>query len=113
MCDNLMLHARLFHLGEQKSTQRTEQFITVIGLQNEYADAKATCCHTSGLWSAVAAGRCHCSRPEFILTSGTSGVDPQACDEFWRILVDLSRNWRRSRLHTFHERGDALRPYLR
>ena len=39
--DNLMLHARLFHLGEQKSTQRTEQLITEIGL-SEYADAKAT-----------------------------------------------------------------------
>ena len=35
--DNLMLHARLFHLGEQKSTQRTEQLITEIGL-SEYAD---------------------------------------------------------------------------
>ena len=41
MRDNLMCSTRLFHLGEQKSTQRTEQLITEIGL-SEYADAKAT-----------------------------------------------------------------------
>ena len=106
--DNLMLHARLFHLGEQKSTQRTEQLITEIGL-SVYADAKATSLPL-GLRQRLSLAVAIVHDPELlILDEPTSGVDPQARDEFWRILVDLSRNKGVTIFVSTHFMNEAMR----
>ena len=49
-----------------------------------------------------------------ILDEPTSGVDPQARDDFWQLLLELSRRDRVTIFISTHfmDEGDALRPHL-
>ncbi|MFO1217873.1 MAG: ribosome-associated ATPase/putative transporter RbbA [Burkholderiaceae bacterium] len=106
--DNLMLHARLFHLDDEKATQRTAQLITELGLA-EYADAKASSLPL-GLRQRLSLAVAIVHDPELlILDEPTSGVDPQARDDFWRILADLSRKQGVTIFVSTHFMNEALR----
>jgi ribosome-dependent ATPase len=87
---NLELHAHLFHLPAQKAKARIAELVERFGLE-DYLDQR-----TSGLPLGIrqrlslAVAIVH--EPEMlILDEPTSGVDPLARDQFWELLIDLSR----------------------
>jgi ribosome-dependent ATPase len=87
---NLTLHARLFHLNGRESAARSEKLIAEMGLA-DYADADANSLPL-GVRQRLSLAVAIVHEPELlILDEPTSGVDPHARDEFWRLLIDLSR----------------------
>src|SRR5690606_11721293 len=87
---NLLLHARLFHVPVAERSARVEAMLERFDL-TDVRDAlppKLPLGHRQRLSLAVAMVH----RPEIlILDEPTSGVDPVARDAFWRHLVELSR----------------------
>lgn len=88
---NLELHARLYALDEQASTNRIDEVIDEFGLRHvaEQQPASLPLGIRQRLQLAVAV----LHNPDIlILDEPTSGVDPVARDQFWAHLIDLSRN---------------------
>jgi ribosome-dependent ATPase len=88
---NLVLHAQLFHIPPEQLRSRLQGMIDRFGLEahKEVLAAELPLGIRQRLSLAVAVVH----EPEMlILDEPTSGVDPVARDEFWRLLVDLSRN---------------------
>ncbi|PLX37052.1 MAG: multidrug ABC transporter ATP-binding protein [Hyphomicrobiales bacterium] len=87
---NLDLHARLFHVPAEEIPGRIAEMLARFDL-GDVADAlpdKLPLGHRQRLSLAVAMVH----KPDMlILDEPTSGVDPVARDDFWRILVELSR----------------------
>jgi ribosome-dependent ATPase len=88
---NLDLHARLFHLPPEKTRTRIPALARRFGL-DDYLDQRA-----SGLPLGIRQRLSLCvavvHEPEMlILDEPTSGVDPIARDQFWELLIALSRN---------------------
>jgi ribosome-dependent ATPase len=88
---NLVLHARLFHVPNEEIPQRVEHTVARFGL-TEIIDALPDSLplgQRQRLQLAVAL----IHHPDLlILDEPTSGVDPVARDSFWEHLIDLSRN---------------------
>jgi ribosome-dependent ATPase len=85
---NLVLHARLFHLAHSRS--RIDELISRFELTN-YIDQRANDLPL-GIRQRLSLAVAIVHRPKLlILDEPTSGVDPLARDDFWRILSDLSR----------------------
>lgn len=88
---NLVLHGRLFHLSEDQIHQRIERLVDQFGL-SEYEDENAEKLPL-GVRQRLSLAVAIIHEPEIlILDEPTSGVDPVARDDFWRQLIDLSRN---------------------
>jgi ribosome-dependent ATPase len=88
---NLELHARLFHLPRGGIPGRIEVLIARFGLA-DYVDALAERLPL-GVRQRLSLAVAVIHEPEMlILDEPTSGVDPIARDDFWQLLVDLSRN---------------------
>jgi len=88
---NLVLHAQLFELPAPRVESRTEELLKRFGLL-EYADELAVGLPL-GIRQRLSLGVAVVHEPEIlILDEPTSGVDPIARDEFWDLLIDLSRN---------------------
>lgn len=105
---NLLLHARLFHLSEAAATDRSEELIEEIGLA-DYADADAGSLPL-GVRQRLSLAVAIVHDPELlILDEPTSGVDPRARDEFWRLLVDLSRSRDVTVFVSTHFMSEAMR----
>ncbi|HJZ21338.1 MAG TPA: ATP-binding cassette domain-containing protein, partial [Bradyrhizobium sp.] len=88
---NLILHARLFHLDPEVSRQRiaylTGKFDLAPYLDERAAELPLGIRQRVSLAVAIVHG------PDLlILDEPTSGVDPLARDQFWELLIDLSRN---------------------
>ncbi|ACM39503.1 MULTISPECIES: ribosome-associated ATPase/putative transporter RbbA [Rhizobium/Agrobacterium group] len=105
---NLLLHARLFHLPEADAKVRIEKLVTDTGLTG-YADSEAGSLPL-GVRQRLSLAVAIVHDPELlILDEPTSGVDPQARDEFWRLLVDLSRNRGVTIFVSTHFMNEAMR----
>lgn len=105
---NLLLHARLFHLPEIDAKERIDKLLKEIGLF-EHADAEANTLPL-GVRQRLSLAVAIIHDPELlILDEPTSGVDPQARDEFWRLLVGLSRERGVTIFVSTHFMNEAMR----
>ncbi|CUH63157.1 putative ABC transporter ATP-binding protein YbhF [Thalassovita gelatinovora] len=88
---NLWLHARLFKLKRGNASTRIDLMRDRFGL-GSYMDKRADDLPL-GLRQRLSLAVAVLHEPEvLILDEPTSGVDPVARDQFWELLVELSRN---------------------
>ncbi|MFY0610324.1 MAG: ribosome-associated ATPase/putative transporter RbbA [Hyphomicrobiaceae bacterium] len=105
---NLDLHARLFHLRANKREDRIQQLVRRFGL-SAHMDAFASALPL-GLRQRLSLAVAILHEPEMlILDEPTSGVDPVARDEFWELLVELSRRDKVTIFISTHYMNEALR----
>jgi ribosome-dependent ATPase len=88
---NLLLHARLFHLPNEQVAPRTRELTERFGL-GEYTNTRAASLPL-GIRQRLSLAVAMVHKPEMlILDEPTSGVDPVARDQFWELLLDIARN---------------------
>ncbi|ASI68263.1 multidrug ABC transporter ATP-binding protein [Diaphorobacter nitroreducens] len=105
---NLVLHARLFHVPEEQVTARVDEMLQRFALQDERATLPANL--PLGMRQRLSLAVAMVHRPELlILDEPTSGVDPVARDAFWRLLVELSRRDRVTIFISTHFMNEAER----
>jgi ribosome-dependent ATPase len=105
---NLHLHARLFHLSAAETVSRSDRLIHDMGL-DDFADADASSLPL-GVRQRLSLAVAIVHEPELlILDEPTSGVDPQARDEFWSLLVNLARNCHVTVFVSTHFMSEAMR----
>ncbi len=87
---NLVLHARLFHLPHEKIQLRVKELTTRFNLEEYRDDFPADL--PLGIRQRLSLAVAVVHNPEMlILDEPTSGVDPVARDDFWELLIELSR----------------------
>lgn len=105
---NLVLHARLFQVEEGKIAERVTEMSARFGL-TEVLDALPDRL-ALGMRQRLSLAVAMVHRPEMlILDEPTSGVDPVARDEFWRLMLDLSRRDRVTIFISTHFMNEAAR----
>ncbi|WP_022705111.1 ribosome-associated ATPase/putative transporter RbbA [Pseudorhodobacter ferrugineus] len=88
--ENLLLHARLFHLGGTLTAKRMAELVPRFGLE-PYLDQGAASLPL-GVRQRLSLAVAVIHEPDIlILDEPTSGVDPQARDAFWVMLLELAR----------------------
>ena len=87
---NMVLHARLFHLSYEKIEPRVKELITRFNLEKYRDDFPADL--PLGIRQRLSLAVAVVHNPDMlILDEPTSGVDPVARDDFWKLLIELSR----------------------
>jgi len=87
---NLVMHARLFHLPAEVVMPRVHELIARFNL-GEHVDALAAELPL-GIRQRLSLAVAMVHKPEMlILDEPTSGVDPVARDQFWELLLDIAR----------------------
>jgi len=105
---NLVLHARLYHLPPDKAKQRINELVQRFGL-GAHLDALADSI-PMGLRQRLSLAVAVLHEPQIlILDEPTSGVDPVARDSFWELLIDLSRNQGVTIFVTTHFMNEGMR----
>ena len=105
---NLVLHARLFHVPEPEVPARVQAMVDRFGLQ-EVLDSLPESLPL-GLRQRLSLAVAMVHQPEMlILDEPTSGVDPVARDNFWRLLIELSRRDRVTIFISTHFMNEAER----
>ncbi|WP_374571295.1 ribosome-associated ATPase/putative transporter RbbA [Phenylobacterium sp.] len=88
---NLELHARLFHVPDAEVPARVQEMagrFDLTGIMDALPDALPL-----GQRQRLSLAVAMIHKPEMlILDEPTSGVDPIARDQFWQMMIDLSRN---------------------
>ena len=88
--ENLELHAKLFHIKEDRE-KRIEYLLEKFDLK-DYKDNLAIDLPL-GIKQRLSLATAVIHKPKMlILDEPTSGVDPISRDNFWELLIDLSRN---------------------
>ena len=105
---NLLLHARLFHLPPERVGPRIDELIHRFGLA-QHVDVLADKLPL-GVRQRLSLAVAVIHGPEMlILDEPTSGVDPVARDGFWELLVDLSRKDHVTIFISTHFMNEAMR----
>jgi len=105
---NLWLHARLFHLPADRAGGRIDELVARFGLGPHLDDLADVL--PLGVRQRLSLAVAVIHEPEMlILDEPTSGVDPVARDEFWQLLVDLSRRQQVTIFISTHFMNEALR----
>ena len=85
---NLVLHARLFDLREERSRRASRSCSSLRPQTSPTRGRESAAWHSA---AAVARRRGVARARVLILDEPTSGVDPVARDGFWELLIHLSR----------------------
>jgi ribosome-dependent ATPase len=105
---NLVLHARLYHLAPDKAKARIGELIERFGLGG-HLDALAESL-PMGLKQRLSLAVAVLHEPQIlILDEPTSGVDPVARDSFWELLITLSREQNVTIFVTTHFMNEGMR----
>ena len=105
---NLVLHARLFHVPEAQVPGRVQAMVERFGLQDDIDSLPDAL--PLGLRQRLSLAVAMVHQPELlILDEPTSGVDPVARDNFWRLLIELSRRDRVTIFISTHFMNEAER----
>jgi ribosome-dependent ATPase len=105
---NLALHARLFHVPEADIAARLAQMVARFGLE-AVIDALPDSLPL-GMRQRLSLAVAMVHAPELlILDEPTSGVDPIARDNFWRLLIELARRDRVTIFISTHFMNEAER----
>lgn len=105
---NLVLHARLFHMPESVITARVREMLQQFGLESVPDSLPESL--PLGVRQRLSLAVAMVHRPEMlILDEPTSGVDPVARDNFWRLLIELSRRDRVTIFISTHFMNEAER----
>ena len=105
---NLWLHAQLFHLPTERARSRIDELVARFGLGPHLDDLADVL--PLGVRQRLSLAVAVIHEPEMlILDEPTSGVDPVARDEFWELLIDLSRRQQVTIFISTHFMNEALR----
>ena len=105
---NLVLHARLFHVPEAEIPARVSEMVERFGLADVIDALPASL--PLGVRQRLSLAVAMVHRPELlILDEPTSGVDPIARDNFWRLMIDLARRDRVTIFISTHFMNEAQR----
>jgi ribosome-dependent ATPase len=88
---NLMLHARLYRVAEDKAGPMVDAALAAFALK-DHADVMPADLPLGIRQRLQLAAACLHSPEVLILDEPTSGVDPAARDMFWKHLIELSRD---------------------
>ena len=106
--ENLLLHARLFHLGSDLTARRMADLVPRFGL-DAYLDQNAASLPL-GVRQRLSLAVAVIHAPDIlILDEPTSGVDPQARDAFWDMLLDLAQKDRVTIFISTHFMDEGMR----
>ncbi len=88
---NLLLHARLFHIPKEEINFRIKELIERFKLDSYINSLTSNL--PLGIRQRLSLAVAVVHKPKIlILDEPTSGVDPISRDQFWELLIDLSRN---------------------
>lgn len=105
---NLVLHAQLFHVPEAEVDQRIAEMVRRFGLEHVLHRLPDEI--PLGMRQRLSLAVAMVHKPELlILDEPTSGVDPVARDNFWRLLVELSRRDKVTIFISTHFMNEAAR----
>ncbi|MFC4277794.1 ribosome-associated ATPase/putative transporter RbbA [Achromobacter aloeverae] len=105
---NLVLHARLFHVPPAEVGQRVGEMLDRFSLAGEVDSLPDDM--PLGMRQRLSLAVAMVHKPELlILDEPTSGVDPVARDNFWRLLIELSRRDRVTIFISTHFMNEAAR----
>lgn len=105
---NLVLHARLFGIKEELIPKRVEELVKRFGLEEHRQSLPDSL--PLGVKQRLSLSVAVVHNPEIlILDEPTSGVDPIARDDFWRLIIELSRKDKVTVFITTHFMNEAAR----
>ena len=105
---NLVLHAQLFHVPADQQAARVQAMVERFELQDALDALPESL--PLGVRQRLSLAVAMVHQPELlILDEPTSGVDPIARDNFWRLLIELSRRDRVTIFISTHFMNEAAR----